>query len=267
MKRLFHTHPYHLVDPSPYPFLLSFISLFVTVGAVLSFHFFEKGPRLLFGGLALVVVILVLWWRDVIREGTFQSHHTLPVQRGLRLGMILFIVSEVMFFVSFFWAFFHSALAPTIWIGCIWPPKAIIPFDAWGIPLLNTCILLTSGATITVAHYGILLNDRKNTILAFFSTIALAVLFTALQLYEYRQAPFSINDSVYGSVFFMSTGFHGFHVLVGTIFIIVCLFRFVAHHFSSKQHLGFEFAAWYWHFVDVVWLFLFACVYFWGNMV
>jgi len=260
-----HTHKHHLVDPSPWPLFASISSLFITIGLVLSLHFFQKGPKLLLLGFGVLIIIVSVWWRDIIREGTFQNHHTLPVQRGLRLGMVLFIVSEVMFFFAFFWAFFHSALAPTIWLGCVWPPLGIDYIAPWGIPLLNTAILLTSGATITIVHSAILINDRKTAILAFLATICLAFLFTSLQVYEYFVAPFDISDGIYGSTFYMSTGFHGVHVLVGTIFIIVCLFRFTAHHFTPQQHFGFEAAAWYWHFVDVVWLFLFICIYFWGN--
>jgi len=261
-----HTHEFHLVDPSPWPLMASFCALFITIGATLWLHFYKLGPTLLLAGIILLFVILANWWRDVIREGTFQDNHKKPVVKSLRIGMILFIVSEVMFFFGFFWAFFHSALAPTIALGCIWPPHGIIPFYAWDIPFLNTVILLTSGATITVSHYSLILGDRKTAILGFLATIGLAILFTAIQVYEYAHAQFSINDSVYGSTFYMATGFHGIHVIIGTIFIVVCFFRFVAHHFTANNHFGFEAAAWYWHFVDVVWLFLFICVYFWGNM-
>jgi len=260
-----HTHDYHMVSQSPWPIFAAYCSLLITVGAVLCFHFYNGGSRLLFGGLLFLTVVLTLWWRDVIREGTFQKLHTRAVDRGLRMGMILFIVSEVMFFFAFFWAFFHSSLAPTIQLGCIWPPAGIAVLSAWKVPLLNTMILLTSGATITVAHYALILEKRKDTIAYFIFTILLALLFTFFQLWEYYNAAFSINDSVYGSTFYMSTGFHGFHVIIGTTFIIVCLARYVNHHFTPKNHMGFEFAAWYWHFVDVVWLFLYACVYIWGN--
>jgi len=258
-------HKWHLVDPSPWPFFGSIAALFITIGAALYFHFYEKGGNLLILGLVSLIIVLSFWWRDVIREGVFLEKHTTQVTRGFRLGMILFIISEIMFFFAFFWAFFHSALAPTPAIGCVWPPLGIETFDYFAIPLLNTIILLTSGATITLAHYFLLSNNRKLAIIAFFSTICLAIFFTALQLFEYKTASFSINDSVYGSTFFMATGFHGFHVIIGTIFIIVSFFRFINYHFSLEKHFGFEAAAWYWHFVDVVWLFLYIVIYFWGG--
>jgi len=259
------THSFHLVDPSPWPFFASIGALALTVGGVLFLH--DIGGSVLFlGGFVYLLYVLILWWTDVIREGTFQGHHTFKVQRGLRLGVILFIVSEVMFFFAFFWAFFHSSLAPTVAIGCQWPPKGIITFSPFGIPLLNTIILLTSGATITFAHYCLIGSDRKLTIIGLITTISFAILFTLLQIYEYIEAPFDISDGVYGSVFFMSTGFHGFHVIIGTIFIIVTLIRYIFYHFNEKQHFGFEASAWYWHFVDVVWIFLYVCIYFWGNL-
>jgi cytochrome c oxidase subunit 3 len=258
-------HSYHLVDPSPWPFLASLSALFITIGAVMTMHFFVRGPQLLFAGIGFLIIILSLWWRDVIREGTYQGHHTPIVQKGLRLGFILFIISEIMFFFGFFWAYFHSSLAPTIWIGCVWPPLGIITFNPYEIPLLNTSILLLSGITLTIAHYSLLISFREESIFQVFNTIILAILFLLIQLYEYFHAPFSIADSVYGSVFYMLTGFHGFHVIVGMLFIIVCFYRLINYHFKPSQHIGFEAALWYWHFVDVVWLFLYIFVYIWGS--
>jgi cytochrome c oxidase subunit 3 len=208
---------------------------------------------------------MAAWWRDVIIEGTFEGHHTQAVQKGLRLGVILFIASEVMFFFSFFWAFFHSSLAPTPEIGSVWPPLGIETIDAWGIPLLNTIILLTSGATITWAHHAIIVGSRQNILYSLILTISLAIFFTFIQAFEYIESSFTISDSVYGTTFFLLTGFHGIHVIVGTIFIIVGTFRTIKHHFTKQNHFGFEAAAWYWHFVDVVWLFLFIVVYWWGG--
>lgn len=258
-------HFFHLVNPSPWPFLGSFSALILTIGGVMYMHYYSWGGTILLVGLINLLIVLTCWWRDVIREGTFQGHHSQHVQRGLRYGMILFIVSEVMFFLAFFWAFFHSSLAPAVEIGCIWPPEGIQPFNAFQIPLLNTLILLLSGATITLAHHALLDGNREITLQGFFGTIALAVLFTALQVFEYVEAPFSIADGVYGSTFFMATGFHGFHVIIGTIFITVCLVRFINYHFTPSRHFGFEAAAWYWHFVDVVWLFLFLTMYVWSS--
>jgi len=201
-----------------------------------------------------------------VREGTYEGRHTKIVERGLALGMVLFIISEVMFFFAFFWAYFHVSLSPAMEIGSTWPPTGISVLNPWKVPLLNTAILLLSGVTLTCAHYTLVLGQNRSQVLLYlFWTIFLGVIFTLFQIYEYIEAPFSIHDGIYGSVFFMLTGFHGFHVLIGTIFIIVMSFRFIFHHFTREHHLGFEAAAWYWHFVDVVWLFLFIFVYCWGS--
>jgi cytochrome c oxidase subunit 3 len=205
------------------------------------------------------------WWRDIIREATLEGQHTTSVQTGLKMGMILFIVSEVMFFVAFFWAFFHSSFNPSPAIGGVWPPAFIVTLDPWQIPLLNTIILLSSGASVTWAHHSIVLGSKDQAIQALLVTVGLAVIFTGLQAYEYVTAPFSISDSVYGASFYMATGFHGFHVFIGTCFLTVCLFRVYFNHFTREHHFGFEAAAWYWHFVDVVWLFLFITIYWWGS--
>ena len=257
-------HYFHIVDRSPWPLLVA-ASLFITaVGAGKWFHYDDSGLTLLFG-FTLTTFNLIFWWRDVVREGTFEGHHTLVVQKGLRIGFILFILSEVMFFFSFFWSFFNSSLAPGIEIGCIWPPALIQPFSPWAVPLLNTQILVLSGASITWAHYAIVAGSRSDAMLGFLITLGLGFLFTGFQGLEYFEAPFSISDSVYGTTFFMLTGFHGLHVLVGACFITVCFVRFLRYHFTRRHHLGFEFAAWYWHFVDVVWLFLFFSIYWWGG--
>ena len=213
-----------------------------------------------------MAITAAYWWRDVIREATFEGHHTSVVQTGLRYGMILFIVSEVMFFSGFFWAFFHSALAPTVEIGSIWPPEGIHPFNPWDVPLLNTIILLASGATVTWAHHAITTGLRYQAIYALVLTLLLAVIFTSLQAFEYLEASFNISDGIYGSTFYMATGFHGFHVIIGTTFLAVCLVRLINYHFTTTHHFGFEAAAWYWHFVDVVWLFLFVSIYWWGTL-
>jgi len=205
-----------------------------------------------------------IWWRDVVREGTFEGHHTSYVRKGIKFGMILFIVSEVMFFFAFFWAFFTSSLNPTVEIGCVWPPKGIIAINPWHIPLLNTFVLITSGAFITWSHHAMLAGYRKESIEALIYTIILAVFFTMLQGYEYTVAPFNISDSVYGSVFYMTTGLHGSHVMIGTIFLTVCLYRHISYHFTRTHHVGFECGAWYWHFVDIVWIFVYFFIYWWG---
>jgi cytochrome c oxidase subunit 3 len=257
-------HPYHLVDPSPWPFIGSIACLMTTVGAVMYMHSYEGGSILLPSGILMILATMIVWWRDVIREATFQGHHTLIVQKGLRYGMILFIISEVLFFVAFFWAFFHSSLAPSVELGAIWPPKGIHVLNQWEVPLLNTVILLSSGATVTWAHHAIISGDRLGAILGLKFTVILALIFTALQGFEYYEAPFTIADGVYGSTFFVATGFHGLHVIIGTIFLSVCLIRLIKYHFTKHHHFGFEAAAWYFHFVDVVWLFLFVSIYWWG---
>jgi len=205
------------------------------------------------------------WWRDVSREATFQGHHTVPVGVGLRWGMILFITSEVLFFFAFFWAFFHSSLAPTVELGSHWPPTGIEPLNPFHVPLLNTAVLLASGVTVTWAHHSLLAGNRAEATQALALTITLGMYFTALQLFEYIQAPFTIADAAYGSTFFVATGFHGLHVIIGSSFLTVCLLRQIRFHFSNNHHFGFEAAAWYWHFVDVVWLFLFVSIYWWGS--
>lgn len=258
-------HDYHLVKPSPWPFLTSMSLFFLAISLAGFFHFFYSGLTLMRLALISVVFLLSFWWRDVIREGTVLLEHTIAVMKSIRLGFALFIVSEVMFFLSFFWAYFHSSLVPVYNIGCVWPPYNFIVLSAWHIPLLNTLILLSSGATITLAHLAIIVKKKEMAIGGFISTLFLGVLFTAIQLYEYINAPFSINDGIYGSVFYLLTGFHGLHVLVGTIMITIQYLRYLRGHFTSKNHFGFESAAWYWHFVDVVWILLFVTLYIWGN--
>ena len=260
-------HPFHLVDPSPWPFLGSLGALSLTTGTVMYFHAFVGGKSLLLLGFAIVLYTMYVWWRDVVREATFGGHHTLRVQTGLRYGMILFIASEVMFFFAFFWAFFHSSLAPDIEIGSIWPPKGIEPFNPWEVPLLNTIILLSSGASVTWAHHAIQSGNKTEAVNSLIVTIILAISFTSLQAIEYAEATFNITDGIYGSTFFLATGFHGLHVLIGTCFLTVCLIRQLLNHFTREHHFGFEAAAWYWHFVDVVWLFLFITIYWWGGAV
>ena len=258
-------HPFHLVDPSPWPFLASFAALVTTFGCVMYMHGYIGGDSLAASGFLLILYTMFVWWRDIIREATYQGHHTTTVQAGLKSCMILFIVSEIMFFFAFFWAFFHSSLAPTIEIGAMWPPKGIEVLNPWEIPFLNTVILLTSGASVTWANHAILAGQRSQAMLSLLVTILLASVFTGFQVMEYIEAPFTISDGVYGSTFFLATGFHGFHVFVGTIFLLVCLVRVYKNHFTVNHHFGFEAAAWYWHFVDVVWLFLFVAIYWWGG--
>nr|YP_009694674.1 cytochrome c oxidase subunit III [Thitarodes damxungensis]QEI59715.1 cytochrome c oxidase subunit III [Thitarodes damxungensis] len=256
-------HPYHLVDFSPWPLTGAMSVLILMSGLIKWFHMFNMNMLLL--GYFITILTMYQWWRDVCREGTFQGKHTILVSKGLQWGMILFIISEVFFFLSFFWAFFHSSLSPNIEIGMMWPPLSIISFNPFQIPLLNTIILLTSGITVTWAHHALMENNFTQSTQGLFFTVILGIYFTILQMYEYYEASFTIADSIYGSTFFMATGFHGLHVIIGTIFLLICLLRHINNHFSMNHHFGFEAAAWYWHFVDVVWLFLYISMYWWGS--
>jgi cytochrome c oxidase subunit III len=264
-------HDYHLVDPSPWPLVMSIFAFIMAVGGILWMKSMAGGW--LFGvGLIGVLYVMAAWWTDVIKEAN-GGFHTRVVQISLRYGMILFIASEVMFFVAWFWAFFEASLFSgekieylrTAFTGGQWPPKGIEVVDPWHFPLFNTLILLTSGTTVTWAHHALLHGDRSGLKKGLALTIVLGFIFTCVQAWEYIHAPFAFKGSIFGATFFMATGFHGFHVIVGTIFLTVCLGRAIAGQFTPKQHLGFEFAAWYWHFVDAVWLFLFACIYVWGS--
>ena len=258
-------HPYHLVDPSPWPIVGAIAALMLTVGTVLYMHGKPGGMIVMPLGILGILTTMFLWWRDVVREGEFLGYHSPVVQIGLRYGMALFIASEVMFFVAWFWAYFNASLFPTAAIGHVWPPEGIHTFDPFHIPFLNTMILLLSGTTITWAHHALLERDKKTLVLGLGLTILLGLSFTLCQAIEYSDAPFKfVGGGVYPSTFFLATGFHGFHVIVGTCFLIVCWFRARAGHFTPERHFGFEAAAWYWHFVDVVWLFLFTCIYWWG---
>jgi cytochrome c oxidase subunit 3 len=258
-------HPYHIISKSPWPFIISFGLLFLTFSLVMYFHKYINNSFLLFISILIIFLTIYTWFRDIIRESTFEGKHTKQVQKGLKNGIILFIFSELMFFISFFWAFFHSSLTPTLEIGSLWPPLGIKIINNWNIPLLNTIILLTSSATITWSHYSIIYNNNKNTILSLILTILLAFFFLIIQTFEYLESTFSISDSIYGTVFFLLTGFHGLHVIIGLLFIIINLIKLINKHFSKQQHLGFEISIWYWHFVDVVWLFLFILIYWWGG--
>lgn len=256
-------HPYHLVEIRPWPLIRALSTILILIGLVNLFQ--HKSIIIILIGLLITLLTIIQWWRDVVREGTLQGLHTKIVIKGLRWGIILFIISEVFFFISFFWAFFHRRLSPTVQIGIIWPPNGITVFNPIQIPLLNTVILLTSGVTITWAHHRILNNNFKEINQRLIITIIIGLYFTLLQAYEYIEAPFTIRDSIYGSSFFIATGFHGIHVIIGTTFLIVCIIRQLNFHFSINHHVGFEAAAWYWHFVDVVWLFLYISIYWWGN--
>jgi cytochrome c oxidase subunit 3 len=256
-------HDYHILPPSIWPFLGAAGGYDMLYGLVLLFH--GHGPWVGLIGFATVIYTMYCWWSDVIAESRI-GDHTPVVQIGLRYGMIMFIISEVMFFSAWFWSFFKNALYPMAAIDHTWPPPGVETFDPWHLPLINTLILLCSGCAATWAHHALVHeNDRDQMRWGLWLAIALGVLFTMFQIYEYSHAHFSFAGNVYGANFFMATGFHGFHVIIGTIFLAVCLYRVYAGDFTPTQHVGFEAAAWYWHFVDVVWLFLFAAVYIWGG--
>jgi cytochrome c oxidase subunit 3 len=290
-------HDYHLVDPSPWPIVGSLWAFTMMVGAVFWMHkdytgFFNLpvngSPVIFLIGLAGVLFTMAGWWRDVINESVVLGNHTPVVKLHLRYGMMLFIASEVMFFVAWFWAYFNSAIFHADVGVPNWPPAGIVTLDPWHFPLLNTLILLTSGTTVTWAHHAIQTGDKKGAVQGLLITVLLGLSFTCVQAWEYAHAPFTFGfnhlalapftdaahsslasgagnfDAIYGSTFFMATGFHGMHVIIGTIFLAVCLFRAIKGHFTPQRHFGFEAAAWYWHFVDVVWLFLFIAIYVWG---
>jgi cytochrome c oxidase subunit 3 len=257
-------HPFHLVTMSPWPIFTAFGAFFLVLGTVGYLQHYARGGALALFGLAIVAASVAFWFRDIIVEGTYEGRHTLEVQRGLALGMILFIVSEVMFFFGFFWAFFHSALAPSIWIGNSWPPVGIVPLSPWGLALFNTVVLLSSGGALTWAHYSLKVQNRQESLMGLILTVGLGLIFTSAQVYEYYVVDFQISDGIFGSCFFLLTGFHGFHVIMGTFLLGVCAVRHYGHQFTVEHHFGFEAAAWYWHFVDVVWLFLYLFVYWWS---
>jgi len=274
-------HPFHLVDSSPLPFL---VSMFLGAALCMSAFFFHDWPAndtlslatiayahgkpyymIYWAIFILLLGLIIVWGLNISDEATYQGHHTFMVQKGLRFGMILFITSEVMFFFAFFWAFFHSSVAPAVSIGAVWPPKGIKTLNPLHLPLANTSILLSSGVATVWAHRALIAGYKEQAMLSLVIACGYGLLFSWLQFLEYGLANFAINDGVYGSVFYMATGFHGFHVIVGTSLLLFTYWRLTADHFSRERHLGFEAAAWYWHFVDVVWLFLYTAIYWWGS--
>ncbi len=278
-------HDYHILDPSPWPLIGSIGAIIMAIGGIGWMRSLGEGaeglpflgvtiygPWVFTLGLLVVLYTMYAWWADTIKEA-HAGDHTPVVSLHLRYGMIMFIASEVMFFVAWFWAFFDAALYPdeavqvgrTAYTGGTWPPSSIAVLDPLHLPLFNTVTLLLSGTTVTWAHHALLEGDRKGLIWGLVLTIVLGLIFAAVQVLEYAQAPFTFSESIYGATFFMATGFHGFHVFIGVLFLAVCLFRALKGHFTPKQHFGFEAAAWYWHFVDVVWLFLFFAVYIWAS--
>jgi len=261
----FQAHPFHLVSPSPWPLYTSISLLSLTTSSVSTFHGFEYGEYFLTAAFFALVASMSFWFRDIISEGTYLGNHTNAVQRGLNMGVGLFIVSEALFFVAIFWAFFHSALSPTVELGAMWPPLGIEAINPFELPLLNTVILLSSGVTVTYAHHSLIEGNRSGALYGLLFTIVLAVIFTGFQGVEYSVSSFTISDGAFGSCFYFGTGFHGLHVMIGTAFLAVGLWRAAAYHLTDNHHLGLEAGILYWHFVDVVWLFLFISIYYWGS--
>jgi cytochrome c oxidase subunit 3 len=259
-------HPYHLVDPSPWPFVGALSAFILVLGGILFMH--QSIIWLFVIGVGCIILTMLGWWREVIKEST-PTNYTIEVRSGLRFGVALFIISEVVFFGSFFWAYFNASLCPTEAMGNVWPPVGIVTFDPFGLPYLNTLLLLLSGTMITWAHHSLVEGHIKDMISKTGYGVILGFIFLMVQAYEYRHTSFSFTDGIYPSTFFMATGFHGFHVFIGAVFLTVCWFRArrggIKSGFTSESHVGFEAAAWYWHFVDVVWLFLFVSVYWWGS--
>lgn len=262
MKIYFYNHFYHIVTRRPWPLLIS-LRIFITIiGRIKIFNYINYSLIIL--GFYIIILISFQWWRDIIRERTFQGLHTIKINKLLSLGIFLFIFSELFFFISFFWSYFHSALSPNIELGRLWPPKNIYQFNPYDIPLFNTIILLSSGVTITWSHHCLLNKNKSKRLIRILITIMLGIIFSLIQLYEYIQSSFCLNDSIYSSLFFIITGFHGFHVIIGRIFLLIILIRIYYNHISSYHHFGFEAASWYWHFVDIIWIIVFSIIYWWN---
>ena len=261
----FQSHPFHLVSPSPWPINCSVSLLALTTSGVATFHSFNDASDILILSMLALISSMILWFRDISAEGTYLGNHTLAVQRGLNMGVALFIVSEVLFFVAIFWTFFHSALSPTVEVGAQWPPLGIEAINPFELPLLNTVILLSSGISVTYAHHSLIQGNRTGALYGSVFTIILAIIFTLYQGIEYTVSSFTLADGVFGSCFYFGTGFHGLHVIIGTAFLAAGLLRLVLYHLTDNHHLGLESGILYWHFVDVVWLFLFVSIYYWGS--
>ena len=255
--------PYFILNLSPWPILIAINTFNLIISNIIIFNF--KLNIIIINNLILILIISTLWWRDIIRERTFQGNHNFHIINLIKFRIILFILSEIFLFISFFWNFLHNSLAPSIELGLNWPPKNINFFNPLFIPLLNTIILLTSRFTVTLTHIYLIKNLKKKTIIFINLTIILSIYFLILQILEYNQATFTFSDSIFGSSFYIATGFHGLHVLIGTIFLIINTIRIIKLHFSFIHHIRFELAAWYWHFIDIIWLFLYITFYWWNN--
>nr|AKM70228.1 cytochrome oxidase subunit III [Anoecia fulviabdominalis] len=261
MKKI--NQPYFILSLSPWPILMSINTFNFMISNIMLMNFMLN--KIFTLNIILMLMIAMIWWRDIIRESTFQGNHNFFIMNLIKFSMILFIIFEMFLFISFFWNFLHNSLAPSIELGLNWPPKNIKFFNPTLIPLLNTIILLTSSFTVTLFHFYLLNNNKKKTVKLMIYTIILSMYFIILQGIEYKQATFTFSDSIFGSSFFMATGFHGLHVIIGTIFLILNLIRMTKLHISYIHHISFELAAWYWHFIDIIWLFLYMTFYWWNN--
>lgn len=258
-------HPYHIVENSPWPLSGSLSALIFALGLIMKFHNVHLSAIVLTLGLTLISLTALLWWKDVVVEGTYQGKHTNKVKEGLKLGVILFFVTESCLFASFFWAYFHASLSPNIELGSVWPPAGITVLDPWEKPILNIVVLLTSAAACTFAHEKLIAGEEKEARIGLILTVLLGFIFLIFLFAEFSNAPFTVADSVYGSSFYIITTAHALHVFVGAVFLLVGTFR--VPHYTKTHHLGLEAAIWYWHLVDVVFLFVFTIVYYWGSQV
>lgn len=258
-------HPFHLVDPSPWPILISFSLFGLTFNTIMLTHGYSIDTYMIFLNMLTTGYILGLWCRDIISEATLLGHHTQAVRNGIFIGYMLFILTEALFFFGIFWSYFHAALSPNIELGSVWPPVGIEAVNPLELPLLNTIILLSSGATITYSHHALVGRNRRDAVVGLFLTLVLAITFIFFQYLEYINVSFTISDGVFGSTFFLGTGTHGVHIIVGSIMLTVMFIRMINYHFTDKHHLGYETTILYWHFLDIVWLVLFVVFYWWGS--
>lgn len=266
LRNLFQLQPFHLVTSSPWPILTSFSLLIFTSASVIYFNGYTNTILHLLIGLFITIFSCILWFKDIIIEGQYLGDHTILVQKGLIIGFILFLISEIFIFISIFWAILHSSLSPNIELGINWPPLYITTINPFHLPILNTFLLLSSGAIVTFSHHAIIQRNRSGAIIGLFLTILFATIFTICQGIEYYYATFTITDGIFGSIFYFSTAIHGFHVIIGTIFLSIALFRIINYHFSNFHHLGFEAGILYWHLVDFIWILLFIILYWWAGL-
>jgi heme/copper-type cytochrome/quinol oxidase subunit 3 len=265
MKAKYPKHMFHVLEPSLWPFFSAFGLFFFVTGIAFSMHYVVTGYYVLIIGLLILIITSIFWFLDISREAVVKGYHTKIVRQGLKLGFLFFITSEIMLFFGFFWAFFHSALCPSIEVGTIWPPVGLRVIPVFEFPLFNTFILIISGFSVTWVHRAISLGSFKDSIDGFMITIFLGLFFVFLQGLEYYESTFNFQDGVYPSAFFMLTGLHGCHVIVGVCFLFVCFISLLNNHYLTNHYLRLVFAIWYWHFVDIVWIILFLSVYCWGS--